>query len=282
MYDFKGKVALVTGAARKRGIGHATAIKFAKSGADVVVNGRHHPSEAFPAEEKAEGWKGLDSVVEEIESYGVQGLAVTADISERQQVEDMVQKALGEFGRIDYLVANAGILVRAPFLETTEEIWHRTLATNLNGVYYCCQAVLPHMVARGGGGAIVNVSSRAGKMGDANVSAYCASKFAINGLTQVLGIEFGPHNIRVNSVCPGRVSTDMMYAEKVWKTSQEKGIDIKEAAMLVHDDAIPLTPLRRPAFAEEIASLIVFLCSDEASFITGQCINVDGGRLTAH
>jgi len=282
MYNFKSKVVLVTGAARKRGIGHATAVTFAKSGADVIVSGRYRPTKDLPGEEKAEGWKGLDSVVEEIESYGVRGLATTADVSDRQQVEDMVKQALDKFGHIDYLVANAGVLQRAPFLETTDEIWHRILDTNLDGVFYCCQAVLRHMMARGGGGAIVNVSSRGGKMGDLNTSAYCASKFAVNGLTQVLGIEFGPHNIRVNSVCPGRVSTDMMYAEKVWKTSQEKGIDIKEAAKLVHDDAIPFTPLRRPAFADEIASVIAFLCSDEASFITGQAINIDGGRLMAH
>jgi len=282
MYDFKGKVALITGAARKRGIGRATAVRFAMGGANVVVNGRYRPPESFPEEEEADGWKGLESVVEEVESYGVQGLAITADVSDRQQVEDMVQKILAELGRIDYLVANAGILTMAPFLEVNDEDWNRTLAVNLDGVFYCCQAVLRHMVARGGGGAIVNLSSRVGKMADPNISAYCASKFAVNGLTQVLGIEFGPLNIRVNSVCPGRVSTNMSKADEVWQVMQEKKIDFKEATMIVHEDVIPLTPLRRPALAEEIASVITFLCSDEASFITGQCLNVNGGRLTAH
>lgn len=282
MYDFKGKVALVTGAARMRGIGHATAIGFARDGANVVVNGRYRPPESFPEEEKAIGWKGLESIVAEVESYGVRGFGITADITERKQVEAMVDKVLAKFGRIDYLVANAGILKQTPFLEVTDAEWHQIIATNLHGVFYCCQTVLQHMVARGGGGAIVNVSSRAGKMGEKNTSAYCASKFGVNGLTQVLGIEFGPYNIRVNSVCPGRVSTNMMRADKVWHLSHEKGLDIKEAAMQVHDDAVALTPLRRPAFADEIASAILFLCSDEANFITGQCINVDGGRLTAH
>jgi 3-oxoacyl-[acyl-carrier protein] reductase/meso-butanediol dehydrogenase/(S,S)-butanediol dehydrogenase/diacetyl reductase len=279
---FENKVALVTGAARKMGIGHATAVRFAREGAHVIVNGRYRAPEDFPEEEKQEGWRGLDSVIREIEECGVKGLAITADVTDRRQVDEMVKKAVAEFGRIDYLVANAGVLLRVPFLELSEADWHRIIDINLNGVFYCCQAVLRHMMERGGGGAIVNVSSRAGKMGEAGVSAYCAAKFGVNGLTQVLGIEFGPHNIRVNSVCPGRVSTDMMRAQEVWKTAREKGLDIKEAARLVHKDAVELTPLQRPAFAEELASVIAFLCSDEASFITGQCINVDGGRLTAH
>jgi 3-oxoacyl-[acyl-carrier protein] reductase len=284
MYDFKGKVALVTGAARKFGIGHATAIRFARDGANVVINGRYRAPEDFPEEEKKEGWKGLDSVAQEIKSYGVRCLPITADISDRKQVDDMVKKAVAEFGRIDYLVANAGVSNPVPFLEVTEENWQRTIQVNLTGVFYCCQAVLKHMMERGEGGAIVNVASRAGKMGVANLSAYGASKFGVNGLTQVLAIEFGPHNIRVNSVCPGRTLTNIAYggiAESL-QMSRDKGISLMEAAIKVHSDTVPLTPLRRPGFPEEIASAIVFLCSDEASFITGQCINVDGGRLTAH
>ena len=282
MYDFKGKVALVTGAARKRGIGHATAVRFAMEGADVAINGRYRPPEEFPEEEKFEGWKGLDSVVEEIEAQGVRGLAITADISDRKQVQAMVDRTIVEFGHIDFLVANAGINVRHPILEFKEEDWHSVIAVNLNGAFFCCQAVAKHMVERGEGGAIVNVSSRAGKMGVANYGAYCASKFGVNGLTQVLGIELGPHNIRVNAVCPGRTVTNIIRGNQVWEVSREKGIDITEAAKIVHDDFASVAPLKRPASPEEIANAIVFLCSDEASFITGQCINVNGGRLTAH
>lgn len=282
MYSFKGKVALVTGAARKRGIGHATALRFAMGGADVVVNGRYRPPEEFPEEEKFEGWKGLASVVEEIEAQGVRALAITTDITDYQQVQKMIDQTLAEFDRIDFLVANAGINIRSPFLEIKEEDWHHVLAVNLHGVFNCCQAVARHMVQRGGGGAIVNVASRAGKMGVANYGAYCASKFGVNGLTQVLAIELGPYNIRVNSVCPGRTITNIIFADKVWKVAREKGIDIMEASKIVYDDWVPATPLRRAALPEEIANAIVFLCSDEASFITGQSVNVDGGRLTAH
>ncbi|MEA3253589.1 MAG: SDR family NAD(P)-dependent oxidoreductase [Chloroflexota bacterium] len=282
MYDFKGKVALVTGASRKRGFGHATAVRFAMEGANVVVNSRYRPPEQFPKEEKAEGWQGLDSVVDEIEKQGVRALAITADISDRKQVQEMVDHALAEFGHIDFLVANAGTITKGPLLETSEEDWHRTMAVNLDGVFYCCQAVARHMVERGEGGAIVNISSRAGKMGIANRSAYCTSKFGVIGLTQVLAIELAPHNIRVNAVCPGRFPTDIASATEVWKLAREKGINITEAANIIHADTVPLTPMRRVGRPEELSDVIVFLCSDKASFMTGQSINVDGGRLMAH
>jgi len=282
MYDFKGKVALVTGASRKRGFGHATALRFAMEGANVVVNSRYRPPEEFPEEEKAEGWAGLDSVVKEIEEQGVQGLAITADISDREQVQGMVEKAVAEFGRIDFLVANAGTLTRGALLEYKAEDWRRTLAVNLDGVFYCCQAAARHMVERGGGGAIVNISSRAGKMGMINHGAYCASKFGVIGLTQVLAVELAPCKIRVNAVCPGRFPTKIASEVEVWKMAREKGIDMMEAVNIVHADTVPLTPMHRVGYPEELASVIIFLCSDEASFMTGQSINVDGGRLMAH
>lgn len=194
----------------------------------------------------------------------------------------MVQKALTEFGRIDFLVANAGINISSPFLEIKEEDWHRIMAVNLNGVFYCSQAVARHMVERGGGGAIVNISSLSGKMGRANIGAYATSKFGVIGLTQVMAIELGPYNIRVNAVCPGRFLTDLSDYAKARQLAREKGIDIKEAGEIVHADAVHFTPLQRLGYPEDVANAIMFLCSDEASFITGQSINVDGGRLTAH
>ncbi len=281
MYDFKGKVALITGAARKRGIGHATAIRLARCGANVAVNGRFRPVEEFPEEEKAEGWRGLESVVEEIESCGVKGMAITADITDRKQVQDMVDGVVKEFGRIDILVANAGVYVPQPFLETGEEQWHRHIAANLTGVFYCGQSVARHMVERKSG-VIVNVASLSGKVGRANVSAYTASKFGVVGLTQVMALDLAPHNIRVNAICPGRFLTDLSDYAKARQIASEKGISVTEAAHGIHADAVQATPLGRLGYPDDAASLIAFLCSDEASFITGQSINVDGGRLTAH
>jgi len=281
VYDFKGKVALITGAARKRGMGHATAIRLARCGADVVVNGRYRPPEEFPEEENAEGWKGLESVVEEVESLGVRGLAITADITDRQQVQEMVAKVVKDFGHIDILVANAGVYVQRPFLETEEAQWHRHIEINLTGVFYCGQAVARHMAERKSG-VIVNIASLSGKVGRANVSAYTASKFGVVGLTQVMAIELGPYHIRVNAICPGRFLTDMSDYAQACQMAGEKEISITEAAHTIHADAVNFTPLGRLGHPEDAASLIAFLCSDEASFITGQSINIDGGRLTAH
>jgi len=189
VYDFKGKVALVTGASHKRGFGRAIALRFAGEGADVVVSSRHRPLEHFTAEEKSEGWRGLDSVVDEVRGCGVRGLGITADITDSRQVNEMVSKAINEFGRIDFLVANAGIMIESPIIDLKEEDWRRVLATNLDGVFYCCQAAARHMVARGGGGAIVTIASISGKVGRPNIGAYVASKFGVIGLTQVLAIE---------------------------------------------------------------------------------------------
>lgn len=282
MFDFKGKVALVTGVAHQRGIGHSTAARFATEGADVVINDRYQSPEEFSEEEKTAGWKGLESVVKEIEAQGVRGLAITADVSDSNSVNKMVAKAIAKFGKIDILVANAGAIAWSPFLEHKEEDWQRVISVNLDGTFYCCQAVAKHMVERGGGGAIVTLSSLGGKTGLEKAAAYSASKFGVIGLTQVMAIELAAHDIRVNAICPGRIVTNMVFADEIWQLSQERGIDMTEAAKIYYGDLTQATPMKRPGYPEEIANAIVFLCSDEASFITGQSINVNGGRLTAH
>ena len=207
---------------------------------------------------------------------------MTADISDRIQAQEMVAKALAEFGRIDFLVANAGVIIWSPVIELAEEDWHRVMATNLDGVFFCGQAVARHMVERGDGGAIVNISSVAGKMGMANVAAYSASKFGVNGLTQVMAIELGPYNIRVNALAPGRFLTEMGKRTETVELARREGIDLAEAEKRVHSDVLPFIPLGRLGKPEELASAVMFLCSEESSFITGQSININGGRLTAH
>ncbi len=273
-------MALVTGAGRRHGFGRAIALGFAAGGADVVVSSRHRPPGEFTEGERAEGWQGVFSVAQECQSCGVRAMAVAADIADITQVKGMVEQAVEEFGRIDFMVANAGIYVQSPILDLRDEDWQRSLAANLDGVFHCGQAAACHMVARGGGGVIVNMASISGKTGRPNIGAYAASKFGVVGLTQVMAMELGPHNIRVNAVCPGRFLTDLTEYDRAQAMARERKIDIMEAGKFLHADAIP--PLGRLGLPADVAGVVLFLCSEEASYITGQAINVDGGRLTAH
>ncbi len=290
MYDLSGKVAIVTGAARKRGLGRAIALLLAKEGADVVVVGRKYPdskSEIFLEEELAEGWRGLDSVVEEIQAAGRHGLAVRADLSVSNDVGRMVEEATAKFGKIDILVNNAAYFwprngnqpMFTDLIDLPEEVWDRVLEVNLKGPFLCCKSVAKRMILRGKGGKIVNISSRAGKTGIAGIGAYCCSKFGLNGLTQTLALELAPYKINVNSVCPGRIRTQQYGVNMIKSLAQQKGISIEEARSQVDADVLPFIPLGRVAEPEEVASVVAFLCSSESDYMTGQAINVTGGRI---
>ena len=221
-----GKVAIVTGAARKRGIGRGIALGLARQGADVVVAGYPRPQSQFPEEERSTGWRGLASVVEEIEELGRRALAVEANVTVTDDVERLTQETLSAFGRIDILVNNAGQAYcgdRALW-EIDQEEWYHVIDVNLNGVYLVCSAVIPAMIEAEQGGSIVNISSTAGRMGVAYYGAYCASKFGVVGLTQQLAHELAPHNITVNCGAPGSVDTDMMD-DTFRRTAERMGLE---------------------------------------------------------
>ena len=186
MYNLDGRVSLVTGAAGRRGIGRATAIRLAKEGSDVVVVDKF----VVPPRSEESGWQGLNGVVKEIKSLGRQALAFSVDITQAQEVEEMVHKTLARFGKIDILVNNAGASGimggEREIKDFADEVWHTTLAVNLTGTFFCCRAVAREMVTRGEGGKIINISSIHGKIGKRGQGAYTASKFGVIGLTQVL------------------------------------------------------------------------------------------------
>lgn len=284
MYNFKDKVAFVTGASRRRSLGHEIAARFAREGANVVVSSKFRAPEDFPEEEKLLGWKGLDSTLEEIEAQGVRGLGITADITDAKQVQDMVGKAVAEFGRIDMFVANAGAaLMNRDILTCTEEDWRRIIDINLTGAFLSCQAVARHMVDRGEGGAIVLVGSTAGKIAEAHVGAYCPSKAGVIALGQVLAIELVEHKIRVNTVCPGHFTTNLLAGQPAFELARKKGIEVAEASNEILKDLYTQRILmKRIGYPRELANVVVFLASDEASFITGQAYNVDGGFQISH
>lgn len=244
---FKDKVVLVTGAAQ--GIGEATAIAFAREGArlslvDLDLNK-------------------ILAVKEKIEGMGGESLALQVDISKPVMVNEMIEKTLDHFGRLDVLVNNAGILARGEIEDISDDVLNRVLDINFKGVFYCCRAAIPVMKKQKYG-KIVNVSSITAKRGD-NTTAPCygASKGAILTLTRSLARQVGPFGINVNAVAPHAIDTPMM---KYWDEEKRKAV-------------IESLPVRRMGKPEDVAYAILFLASDEASFITGETINLNGGYL---
>lgn len=245
------KVALITGASS--GIGRATAELFAAKGAKVAVAARR-------AEE-------LAALVSEIESRGGKATAITTDVSKAGDAERMVEHVVDTFGRLDFAVNNAGIEGSlAPMVDLAEDDWDRVLDINLKGIFLSMKYEAKAMLAAGMGGAIVNVGSVNSFLGFPTGSAYVASKHAMVGLTTSVSAELAPHGIRVNIVCPGFVDTPMHH-----RARRLLGDDLYDKVLL------PNVHLRRAGGPEEIARPIVFLCSDEASYITGTALTPDGG-----
>jgi len=250
-----GKTAIVTGAGR--GIGKATALKFAREGADVLVADLDfHTSEQAAAE---------------IRAMGRRGVPLQMNVTLLTDIQRMVETALQEFGKIDILVNNAGRTSVRRLLDLTEAEWDQTQAVNAKATFFCLQAVAREMVQRRSG-VILNAASISGRSGKPLLSDYCASKFAVIGLTQSAALALAPYGIRVNAVAPGIVDTDMWVGvDKEWSALEGKPSGTVKASRVA---AIPLGRIETP---EDVANLYTFLASDEASYITGQTYNVCGG-----
>lgn len=247
---FAGKVALVTGG--NSGIGLATALSFAQHGADVVIAARREQ-------------EGREAVAY-IESQGGRALFVETDVSDGQSCKNVVEKTTAEFGRLDFAFNNAGLSGRAiPIAEFSEDVWNRTMAVNLDGVFLSMKYQIPAML-ESGGGAIVNNASVAGLNGAAVPGcAYVASKHGVVGLTKAAAAEYANQGIRINVVCPAVIKTPM---------AEEAFADPVFRKMTYEQHAIG-----RVGEPEEVASAVMFLCSDDASFLTGIALPIDGGFM---
>ncbi|MGB6475291.1 MAG: SDR family oxidoreductase [Candidatus Sulfotelmatobacter sp.] len=248
--ELEGKVGLVTGGTS--GIGRETAVLFAKAGAKVVVAGRREP----------EG----KETIELVQAAGGEGLFVKTDVSQALEVEALIQKAVERFGRLDVAFNNAGIEgVWAPIIRQSEEDWDRTIAINLKGVWLSLKYEIQQMLKQGGGGAIVNMSSITGLVGAVGAAAYSASKHGVMGLTQTAALENAKRGIRINAVCPGFTETPM--ADRIFRVPG------------VHKYVVSCQPIGRLGRPTEIAEAVIWMCSDRASFMTGQSLVLDGGFL---
>ena len=265
---FDGKVAVVTGAGRMRSIGRPIALALAQAGCDVVLTGTGRRPEAYPDDERAVGWRDIESVADEVRQLGRRALPVVSDVSDPACVDALLAQVVAEFGRVDFLVNNAGAARggdRVPVTDLSIDTWQRVMNTNLNGTFYMSRAFAKQMGEQGQGGAIINISSVAAQLLAPNTSAYAATKLAINGLTTIMARELGPKKIRVNVVAPGIIETsrlDDVPRGQVWDDMVSRYIS-----------------LGRAGTGEDIAHMVAFLCSDQAEWITGQNIYVDGGHL---
>jgi len=246
------KVAIITGAAQ--GLGKEIALRYAREGANIVI--------ADLNEKKG------NEVKKEIESFGRKCMVVKIDICDISQIKKMVQKTIEVFGRVDILVNNAGIMIRCSFLEVTEDIWDKTLDINTKGSFFCAQEVAKEMVKSGNGGRIINIASFLGKVGylHSNHAPYEASKAGVITMTKQMAIELAPYKINVNAIGPGIIQTEMTAKSR------------SNAAHVA--EVIKEIPLGRYAVPEDISGVAVFLASNDANYMTGTTVFVDGGWLT--
>ncbi|MFQ6057534.1 MAG: sorbitol-6-phosphate dehydrogenase [Anaerolineae bacterium] len=259
MKRLQDRIAIVTGAAQ--GLGEALARRLAAEGCHVVVadiNGQ-----------------GAQRVAEEIRTRsGRRALAITADVTDSQQVEEMVRRTVEEFGRLDILVANAGIIESREITEFPEDLWRRIIEVNLVGYFLCAKAAARVMKAQRSG-VIIQINSKSGKRGSLWNSAYAASKFGGIGLTQSIALDLAPYNVRVNAVCPGNLLDSPMWVEKLYEQYARKWKITPEEVRAKYESQVPLG---RGCTYEDVAHVVVFLASDQAAYMTGQAINVTGGQ----
>ncbi len=275
MAVLSGKVALVTGAGRQRGLGRAIALRLAQDGADVVVSAYPRDPSNYPDHERQANWKGSQSTAEEIQSMGRRAISADCDVTNKESVQKMVDAGIEALGHIDILVNNAGLpsdAGAANILDMDDDVWYQTIDVNLNGVYLVTKAVGRAMRDANRGGSIINISSLAGRRGLPDYGSYCASKFGVVGLTQQLALELIKYDIRTNCIAPGTHDTDMMDGT-IGRSSENYGLTEEQFRAQLKGSV----PMGRQGRAEELAAAVSFLAGDDASYVNGQTLNVDGG-----
>ena len=266
----QNKVAVVTGAGRMRSIGRPIAVALAQAGCNIVLTGTGRAPEDYPEGEKQAGWRDIASVADEVREAGAQALELVSDVASAEAVEQLAEQCIEHFGRVDFIINNAGAARgsdRVPVVDLAVADWHKVMNVNLNGTFYMCRTFGKRLIEQGEGGAIINISSIAGKMLPPNTAAYASSKAGIQALTASMAQEVGRYNVRVNAICPGIIDTyrmDVVGRGEAWERM------------------LKMIPIGRAGDGWDIANMTVFLCSDQGAWITGQSYNVDGGTAVQH
>lgn len=274
MGTLSGKVAIVTGAGRHKGIGEAIAKRLAKDGAKLVLHDigvlKGEIAPAHGVGQKAE----LDQIADEIRKAGGEAATFTGDMLAEKDVEALVAFAVKTFGRVDILINNAGIgYLFGPLVETTQEHWDAVLGVNLRGCFFGIKHAARQMIKQGQGGRIISIASQAAKSGFAQTAAYTSSKHGLVGLTRVAALELAQHKITVNAVCPNHITTGLgSWQNDFMSKAQGKSVDQYLADMRAR------IPMGRTGLPEDIAKACAFLCSDQADYITAESMNVSGGE----
>lgn len=272
--DLRGKVAIVTGSGRRRGLGEAMARRLAAEGCRVVLSdigtarGKEIPADAIGSQSE------MQQIVDEIRAGGGEAIGLTCDVLEEAQVEALVSKAVAHYGRLDIMVNNAGIgYLMKPLVEMDQASWDAVLGVNLRGVFFGIKHAAIQMIRQGLGGRIINIGSQASKSGFPFAAAYVASKHGLIGLTRTAAIELGPKGITVNTICPNHVTTGL----GAWQNQYFSAATGRSEEQYLADMRARI-PLGRPGLQEDIAKACAFLASDQAVYITGEGMNVSGGE----
>jgi NAD(P)-dependent dehydrogenase (short-subunit alcohol dehydrogenase family) len=272
--DLQGKVAIVTGAGRRKGLGEAMARRLAAEGCKVVLTdigaarGKEMPAEAVGSRSE------LEQIVAEIRATGGEAAAIVCDVLEESQVRALVQAVVAQYGAVDIMVNNAGIgYLMQPIVETDAASWDAVLGVNLRGVFFGIKHAAMQMITQGRGGRIINIGSQASKSGFPFAAAYVASKHGVVGLTRTAAIELGKHKITVNAICPNHVTTGLGAWQNQFFSAATGRSEEKYLA-----DMRGRIPLGRPGSQQDIAKACAFLASDQSAYVTGEAMNVSGGE----
>jgi NAD(P)-dependent dehydrogenase (short-subunit alcohol dehydrogenase family) len=272
--ELKDKVALVTGAGRRKGLGEAIARRLAAEGCKVVITDIGHAKGKEMPESAVGTQSEMESVAADIRVIGAECHAMALDVLEEAQVKTVIDETVKRFGGIDILVNNAGIgYLMKPMTELSAAEWDAVLGVNLRGAFLCTKYAVEHMIKQGRGGRIVNIASQAAKSGFPFAAAYCASKHGLVGLTRVAAIEFGKHGITANAICPNHVTTGL----GAWQNeyfSEALGLTMEQYMNAMKSRI----PVGRPGLPADTAAACAWLCSDQAVYVNGEAMNVSGGE----